>query len=94
MALGHTEAGIQALDTAHNLNPEAADVLISLEWHRLSLCDWDDYDRRAAGYSNNCSATPSPVKAPWWRLRASILKFQPPCIDIWATWSEPTLHGG
>ena len=23
-------------------------MLTSLEWHRLSLCDWDGYDRRAA----------------------------------------------
>lgn len=47
-ALGHTEAGIAELNTALALNPGATEVLMHLEWHRLSLCDWDDYDNRAA----------------------------------------------
>jgi tetratricopeptide (TPR) repeat protein len=47
-ALGHTEAGIAELDTALALDPAATEVLTNLEWHRLSLCDWDGYDRRAA----------------------------------------------
>jgi predicted O-linked N-acetylglucosamine transferase (SPINDLY family) len=47
-ALGHTEAGIAELETALALDPDATEVLVHLEWHRLSLCDWDDYDNRAA----------------------------------------------
>ena len=47
-ALGHTEAGIAELESALALDPDATEVLMHLEWHRLSLCDWDDYDNRAA----------------------------------------------
>ena len=47
-ALGHTEAGIAELEAALALAPEATDVLTQLEWHRLSLCDWIDYDNRAS----------------------------------------------
>lgn len=47
-ALGHTEAGIAELESALAFNPNATEVLVHLEWHRLSLCDWDDYDNRAA----------------------------------------------
>jgi len=46
-ALGHTEAGIAELEAALALDPDATEVLVHLEWHRLSLCDWDDYDNRA-----------------------------------------------
>ena len=47
-SLGHTEAGIAELEAALALDPNATEVLVHLEWHRLSLCDWDDYDNRAA----------------------------------------------
>jgi predicted O-linked N-acetylglucosamine transferase (SPINDLY family) len=46
--LGHTKAGIAELESALAFNPNATEVLVHLEWHRLSLCDWDDYDNRAA----------------------------------------------
>ena len=42
-ALGHIEAGIAALNTALALDPAATEVLLQLEMHRLSLCDWDDH---------------------------------------------------
>ena len=45
-ALGHTEAGIAALNTALDLDPAATEVLLQLEMHRLSLCDWDDHAGR------------------------------------------------
>jgi protein O-GlcNAc transferase len=45
-ALGHTEAGIAALNTALALDPAATEVLLQLEMHRLSLCDWDDHAGR------------------------------------------------
>lgn len=47
-ALGHTEAGIAELEAALALDPAATEVLVQLEMNRLSLCDWDGYDRRAA----------------------------------------------
>ena len=47
-AHGHTEAGIAELEAALALDPAATEVLVQLEMHRLSLCDWDGYDRRAA----------------------------------------------
>ena len=47
-ALGQTEAGIAELEAALALDPAATEVLVQLEMHRLSLCDWDGYDRRAA----------------------------------------------
>ena len=47
-ALGHTEAGIAELNTALALDPAATEVLVQLEMHRLNLCDWDNYERRAA----------------------------------------------
>lgn len=47
-ALGQTEAGIAALKTALALDPDATEVLVQLEMHRLSLCDWDNHERRMA----------------------------------------------
>jgi predicted O-linked N-acetylglucosamine transferase (SPINDLY family) len=47
-ALGQTEAGIAALKTALALDPHATEALVQLEMHRLSLCDWDDHERRMA----------------------------------------------
>ena len=47
-ALGQTEAGIAALKTALALDPHATEVLVQLEMHRLSLCDWDNHERRMA----------------------------------------------
>lgn len=45
-ALGHTEAGIAELNTALAIDPAATEVLVQLEMHRLSLCDWDNYESR------------------------------------------------
>ena len=47
-ALGQTEAGIAALKMALALDPDATEALVQLEMHRLSLCDWDDHERRMA----------------------------------------------
>jgi len=47
-ALGQTEAAIDHLQTALDLDPTAPEVLTTLEWHRLSLCDWMDYEARQA----------------------------------------------
>ena len=47
-ALGHTEAGIDELNTALALDPAATEVLVQLEMHRLSLCDWDNHESRMA----------------------------------------------
>ena len=91
-AMGHTEAGIKALKTAHNLNPNAADVLISLEWHRLSLCDWDDYDYRAnrllKQLKRYAESSQGSLVAP---LRASLFEL-PPLLHrrLGERWSEPT----
>ena len=91
-ALGHTDASIQALDKAHKLNPKATDVLISLEWHRLSLCDWADYDRRAARLLQQlqryAESSHGPLVAP---LRASIFEI-PTALHrrLGERWSEPT----
>lgn len=94
-ALGQTEAAIQALATAQKLNPEATNVLISLEWHRLSLCDWEDYDRRAALLLNQLQryveSRDGPLVAP---LRASVFEL-PPLLHrhLGERWSEPTRAG-
>lgn len=91
-ALGHTEAGLHALNTAHTLAPEATDVLTSLEWHRLSLCDWDDYDRRAARMLRQlqryAESSDGPLVAP---LTASLFAL-PPALHrrLGERWSEPT----
>jgi predicted O-linked N-acetylglucosamine transferase (SPINDLY family) len=47
-ALGQIEAGIAALNAALALDPDATEALVQLEMHRLSLCDWDDHERRMA----------------------------------------------
>ena len=91
-ALGHTEAGIDALNAAHTLAPEATDVLTSLEWHRLSLCDWDDYNRRAARMLSQlqryAERSDGPLVAP---LTASLFAL-PPTLHrrLGERWSEPT----
>ena len=105
-ALGQVEAGIQALATAHKLNPKATDVLISFEWHRLSLCDWDDYDRRALRLLKQlwryAESSNGPLVAP---LRASVFELPPlfctaasenaganPHSDGWPAAAPPLLH--
>jgi predicted O-linked N-acetylglucosamine transferase (SPINDLY family) len=91
-SLGHTEAGLQALKTAHTLAPEASDVLTSLEWHRLSLCDWDDYDRRAARVLSQlqryAESSDGRLVAP---LTASLFAL-PPALHrrLGERWSQPT----
>ena len=91
-ALGHTEDGIQALETAHKLNTKATDVLTSLEWHRLSLCEWDDYDRRATQLLKQlecyAESTHGPLVAP---LRASLFDLPNELHRrLGERWSEPT----
>ena len=55
-ALGHTEAGIAELNTALALDPAATEVLVQLEMHRLSLCDWDNYESRMARLASQLDA--------------------------------------
>ena len=43
---GQLELALEALQAAHSLNPHAAELLLHLEFVRLSLCDWHDYDAR------------------------------------------------
>lgn len=94
-ALGHIEEGLHALYTAHTLAPGATDVLASLEWHRLTLCDWDDYERRAALMRNQlqryAEGNDGPLVAP---LTGTLFAL-PPALHrrLGERWSEPTLAG-
>jgi protein O-GlcNAc transferase len=45
-ALGDPEAAIEAYIAALQLDPAATDVLLHLQYARLSLCDWERYDDR------------------------------------------------
>lgn len=91
-ALGHTEAGIAALHTALVLDPGATEVLVHLEWHRLSLCDWDDYDRRAARLlaqlQTYAETTDGPLLPP---LTGSLFVLPPALLRrLGERWAEPT----
>lgn len=91
-ALGHTEAGIAELEAALALDPDATEVLVQLEMHRLSLCDWDDYDNRAARLRQRLQTysetTDGPLLPP---LTASLFPL-PPALHrrLGERWAEPT----
>jgi predicted O-linked N-acetylglucosamine transferase (SPINDLY family) len=91
-ALGHTEAGIAALHTALALDPGATEVLVHLEWHRLSLCDWDDYDRRAARLLAQLQTYAETTDGPLLPPLTGSLFVLPPALHrrLGERWAEPT----
>ncbi len=91
-ALGHTEAAIDELKTALRLDPNATEVLTSLEWHRLSLCDWDDYDSRAARLLSQVQCYAESNDGPLLPPLSGLLIELPPALHrrLGERWAEPT----
>jgi protein O-GlcNAc transferase len=63
-ALGQPEAAIRAHQAALALDPGATEVLYQLEFLRLTLCDWHDYDARMAQLQERLAAHTSKPDAP------------------------------
>ena len=91
-ALGHTEAGIAELEAALALDPDATEVLVHLEWHRLSLCDWDDYDNRAARVRQQLEAYADAREGSLLPPLTPSLFALPPALHrrLGERWAEPT----
>ena len=91
-ALGHTEAGIAELEAALALDPSATEVLVHLEWHRLSLCDWDDYDNRATQLRQRLEAYADAREGSLLPPLTPSLFALPPALHrhLGERWAEPT----
>ena len=90
--LGEIEAGIGVLQTALALDPEAVQVLVTLEWHRLSLCDWDNYDARMADLIKRLEAHSHKAQGPLVPPLTASLFPLPPALHrrLGERWAEPT----